>query len=251
LNDKIINETQKSASLRTLERGLDVLDCFCRGSAKLTLTDITDLTGLNPSTAFRILATLEKRDYLKRDAETKKYQLGTQVLSLILPSLEAYDLRTIAKPYMQELFDTCNESVSLYLPLVEHRLCLERIETTHALRRVINIGERLPINKGAGGKVLLAWMAEDKLKQLMKKGLEIPSGDLKKIRERGYAMSVGEREKGVSAIAAPLYDATGKVVAALAIAAPEIRFTPEIMLRTAPLVVRAAEQISAALGYKK
>jgi IclR family transcriptional regulator, KDG regulon repressor len=251
LKENNIDGKQVSSSLRTLERGLDVLDCFCRGTAKLTLTDITDLTGLNPSTAFRILATLEKRDYLKRDAETKKYQLGTQVLSLILPSLEAYDLRSIAKPYMQELFDTSNESVSLYLPLGEYRLCLERIETTYALRRVINIGERLPINKGAGGKALLAWMAEDKLKQLMKKGLEIPSGDLKKIRERGYAMSVGEREKGVSAVAAPLFDSGGKIVASLSIAAPEIRFSREIMDRTAPLVVRAAEQISAALGYKK
>ena len=103
------DEKQTPASLRTLERGLDVLDCFCQGSSKLSLTEVAALTGLNPSTAHRIFATLEKRNYLKRDPETKKYQLGPQLFRLFLPSLEASDLRSIAKPHMQRLFDACNE----------------------------------------------------------------------------------------------------------------------------------------------
>jgi DNA-binding IclR family transcriptional regulator len=250
VNDFTADDKQKPVSLRTLERGLDVLDCFCQGSAKLSLTDVTALTGLNPSTAYRIFATLEKRNYLKRDPETKKYQLGPQLFRLFLPSLEASDLRGIAKPYMQKLYDICNESVSLYVALGEYRLCLERIETTHALRRVINVGERLPIHKGAGGKALLAWMPEKQLSKLIDDKLVISVDELVKIRHQGYAVSVGERELGVAAIAAPIFDAGGHVIASLSASAPEIRFTPDVLKETIPLVIQTAEQISLALGYK-
>ncbi len=250
MNDIDPDEKQTPVSLRTLERGLDVLDCFCQGSSKLSLTEVTTLTGLNPSTAHRIFATLEKRNYLKRDPETKKYQLGPQLFRLFLPSLEASDLRSIAKPHMQQLFDSSNESVSLYVALGEYRLCMERIETTHALRRVINVGERLPINKGAGGKALLAWMPEKQLKLLLANNIAIPLDELAAIRHRGYAISIGEREQGVAAIAAPIFDASGQIIASLAIAAPEIRFTADVIKNTVPLVVRTAEQISSALGYK-
>jgi IclR family transcriptional regulator, KDG regulon repressor len=251
VNDFSADEKQKPVSLRTLERGLDVLDCFCQGPSKLSLTEVTALTGLNPSTAYRIFATLEKRNYLKRDPETRKYQLGPQLIRLFLPSLDASDLRSIARPHMQKLFDSCNESVSLFVALGEYRLCLERIETTHALRRVINIGERLPINRGAGGKALLAWMPQQQLRQLSEDGLVLPLDELEPIRHRGYAVSTGEREKGVAAIAAPIFDASGQLIASLSISAPEIRFVPDVLETTIPLVVQAAEQISSALGFRQ
>ena len=232
-------------SLRTLERGLDVLDCFTKESLNLSLTEITEITGLNPSTAFRILTTLEKRDYLKRDQETKKYKLGDQILSLHHISISESDLISIAKPYMQELFDRCQESVSIYLPIGENRLCLERIETKHMLGRVINVGESLPINKGAGGKALLAWLSKKDLNLLSKKGLEISEEELKEIRKKGYAISFGEREPGVVAIAAPIFNSKNELVAALSVAAPEVRFGDDVIEKLIPLIKEGAKKITA------
>lgn len=246
-----IDTKQSGTSLRTLERGLDVLDCFRHDSARLSLTEISAKIGLNPSTTFRILATLEGRNYIKRDSETKKYQLGSQILYLLSPSLEAFDLRPIALPYMQQLHDIYNESVTLYVMLDGYRVCLDRIETTHGLRRVINIGDRLPLTRGAGGKVLLAWLPEHQRNKLWSADPAIPLEQLEQVRQEGFACSISEREEGVAAIAAPIFDATGQVIAALSIAVPTVRITPEAIQAMIPDVVKTAENISLALGWKK
>ena len=240
---------QNAVSLRTLERGLDVLDCFCQGTTKLSLTEISVRIGLNPSTTSRILSTLEMRNYISRSPETKRYQLGSQVFSLLVPSIEAQDLRSIAAPHMLTLYNLCNESVSLYVVLDGCRVCLDRIETTHSLRRVINVGDRLSLSKGAGGKILLAWMSAAEKQQ---QGIDVAplTEELEKCKRAGYAVSIGEREEGVAAIAAPIFSANGEVIAAIGLSGPTIRFTVDFIQKIVPHVVTAAKGISANLGYK-
>lgn len=240
-----------SPSVRALERGLDVLDCFCQGETKLSLTEIAARINLNPSTATRILATLEKRNYLTRNSETKKYQLGSQILCLITPSTQSFDLSSVAAPYMRELFEAYNESVTLYVVNDNYRVCVARIETTHALRRVVNIGDRLPLTRGASGKVLLAWLPEDRRKAIWSADPVILCEELDKIRYQGYSISVSEREEGVAAVSAPIFDASNQVVAALAIAGPTARLTYDKLESMVPSVVQKAQDISRALGYKK
>jgi DNA-binding IclR family transcriptional regulator len=240
---------QGAVSLRTLERGLDVLDCFCHGKTNLSLTEISSRIGLNPSTTSRILSTLEMRNYIARNPETKRYQLGSQVWSLSVPSLESSDLRSLAAPHMLALYNMCNESVSLYVALDGRRVVLDRIETTHPLRRVINIGDRLSLSKGAGGKMLLAWMPEIERSQ---HGFEIPelTEELEKCKRQGFAVSAGERELGVGAIAAPIFSASGQVVAALGLSGPTVRFTNDFIHKMIPHIMRTAELISSDLGYR-
>lgn len=237
-------------SLRTLERGLDVLDCFGRGEARLSLTEIAARINLNPSTATRILATLEKRKYIIRNSETKKYQLGPQILCLIPPSVRSFELTNVAPPYMKQLFDLFNESVTLYVLLDGQRVCVDRIETSHALRRVVNIGDRLSLTRGASGKILLASLPEDLKQTIWSADPAIPFDELAQIQKQGYAISTGEREEGVTAIAAPIFDANNKVIAALAIAGPTIRLTKAVRERMLPSVIQTAKDISHALGQK-
>lgn len=250
MKETATDDKQSTPSLRTLERGLDVLDCFCQGVTRLSLTEIAAKTGLNPSTAFRILATLENRSYISRNAETKKYQLGSQVLRLLSPSMESFDLRSVAAPYLRQLYDQSNESVSLYVVLDGHRVCLDRIETTHPLRRVIHIGDRLPLTRGAAGKVLLAWMPDVKKEASKIPRSSISSAELEKIKQQHFSVSIGEREEGVVAIATPVFDANGEVVAALSMSGPTVRFTSEFIDAMIPLIIKAGEQFSLALGYQ-
>jgi len=151
---RMIDDTAtNSAGLRTLERGLDVLDIFSHGATKLTLTEIAAKINLSPSTASRLLNTLLNRGYLSRDAETKKYVIGSQALRLNASSFRTFDLRPLAEPIMRRLAERYNESITLYVALDGQRVCIDRVETTHALRHVVNIGDRLPLVRGAGGKI--------------------------------------------------------------------------------------------------
>lgn len=249
MNHHTEDSKQSVVALRTLERGLDVLDCFCHGTTNLSLTEISSRIGLNPSTTSRILSTLEMRNYITRNSETRKYQLGSQVLSLSVPSVESSDLRSIAAPHMQTLYNLCNESVSLYVVLDGWRVVLDRIETTHPLRRVINIGDRLSLSKGAGGKVLLAWMTAAEKVQHGFDSLELAE-ELERCRSQGFSVSLGEREVGVGAIAAPIFAANGQVIAALGLSGPTVRFTYDFISKMIPHVKVTAELISTDLGYR-
>ena len=243
--------SQASAGLRTLERGLDVLDLFCHGATKLSLTEIAARINLTPSTTSRVLSTLSNRGYLSRDTETKKYVIGSQALRLTSSSFRTFDLRPIAAPILKKLADQYNESISLYIILDNHRVCIERIETTHALRHVVNIGDRLPLARGAGGKALLAWLPPEERKTVLPPGEFISNSELAKIKKQGYALSMGERDQGVGAIAAPVFDAEGRLVCSLSLAAPLTRLDRESFEKIAPDLVSAANQISAALGFAK
>lgn len=237
-------------SLRTLERGLDVLDSFCQGTAELSLTEIAAKINLTPSTALRILSTLERRHYLSRDKETKKYQLGEQVLQLRLHSASAFDLNRIAAPYMRRFFELFNESVTLFVAAENQRLCVERIETTHALRHVVHIGDRLPLTRGAGGKALLAYLPIKLQQSLIHDDPALTSAELVDIRRLGYAKSFGERDAGVAAIAAPIFDAQGNIAASLASAGPTARMSAQRLEQMLPHLIQAADDVSRALGYK-
>lgn len=249
---KAIDDTAQTASgLRTLERGLDVLDLFGHGAVRLSLTEIADKISLSPSTASRLLHTLLLRGYLSRDEETKKYIIGSQALRLTASSFRTFDLRPLAAPVLRMLAEKYNESLSLYVVLDGSRVCIDRIETTHALRHVVNIGDRLPLARGAGGKALLAWIPEEERKKIIPPEENLPSSELARIQKQGFAISMGERDQGVGAIAAPVFDAEGRLQCSLSLSAPIVRFNREAFERIAPDIVNAASQISAALGYKK
>ncbi len=245
-----IDAKNEVPSLRTLERGLDVLDCFCQGETKLSLTEIAARVRLNPSTASRILSTLEKKHYISRNGETKKYQLGSQILCLISPAAQTFELSSVARPHMRSLFELYNESITLYIALNGQRVCIDRIETTHSLRRVVNIGDRFSLTRGASGKVFLAWMPEEQRKALWNADPLIPYDEFGQIKRQGYAISIGERERGVAAIAAPIFSAGSQIVAALSMAGPTVRLTHGVIEQMIPSVVQTANAISKALGYK-
>jgi len=245
------DSVQNSAGLRTLERGLDVLDIFSRGAVKLTLSEIAAQIGLSPSTASRLLNTLLSRGYLARDPDTKKYGIGSQALRLNASSFRSFDLRPLAMPLMRRLAEQYNESVTLYVALDGQRVCIERVETTHALRQVVDVGDRLPLARGAGGKVLLAWMSEEERKTVISSGEAVSDFELAQIRKKGYAVSIGERDRGVGAVAAPVFGSDGCIRCALSLSAPIVRLNREGFEKIAPDIVGAALQISVGLGYVK
>ena len=153
---------------RSLERAFDILECFLGEQKELTLNQIAKFTKLSPSTAHRLIATLEKRNYVVRDEESKKYTLGSMIAKLgyVTTGKMGLDFKSVARKYMAKLHEMYNESISLYVLDGDKRLCIDRIESTYELRRAINIGSSFPLGIGAAGRVLVAYLEQDEVDDL-------------------------------------------------------------------------------------
>jgi IclR family transcriptional regulator, KDG regulon repressor len=238
----------KDTPVRAIERALDILDCFEPGKLELTLTDIANAISLSMSTTSRIVATLEKRSYLARNIDTQRYSLGSRIAQIGALGLSNLELRKVALPFMRDLNALYNEGVSLYVIQDEDRICVERVESTLPLRRVVNVGDRHPLTRGAAGRVLLAYLPREKRKAILTKDPYTTEEALEELRHGGYTVSLGEREDGVSSIAAPIEDARCEVIAALSMSGPSVRFEGSGFSDKIARVKKTAEQISKALG---
>ena len=144
---------------------------------------------------------------------------------------------------MKELRDTIQESVSLYIPVNDQRMCVQRVNSNHSLRQFIEIGDRLPLNRGSGGKLLIAYM------QLMQQ--DVDPGEIASILNKGYAVSIEEREQGVASVSAPVRNNKAEVIASLTISGSAFRFQSNNLQSYIYETVQTAKRISGLLGYQK
>jgi IclR family KDG regulon transcriptional repressor len=238
-----------NASVKVVERTLRMLNCFTKETLSLSLVEIAREINLPPSTASRILSTLESYNFLYRDEETQRYYLGPSVARLGTLCYSHMDFRRIAVPYMIQLRELFNESVGLYIASKGYRVCIERIESTHPLKRILNIGDRLPLTRGASGRLLLAYQPQAVIDELLIEDPYTSRERLAEIRTLGYSMSRGEREEGVVSVAAPIFDSLHKVVAALNISGPSARIDTDLMEEMALKSRDYAMRISREMGY--
>lgn len=235
---------------RSIERAFDILECFLGEHSTLTLKQIIQETSLSASTVHRLMATLEKRNYVVRDETSKEYALGSMVskLGYVTTGKMGLDFKSVARKYMAQLHEMYNESISLYVLDGDKRLCIDRIESTHELRRAINIGSSFPLGIGAAGRVLVAYLDQDKVYDLYL-DIDLTSPEYVTIKEQGFIISEGEREIGLSAVAAPIFDFTGKVIGALSLSGPSLRLERERLENIALHVKKKSELISQEMGY--
>lgn len=240
---------ENDSNIRAIDRAIRILKAFRQEKLELTLTEIALEVDLARSTTSRILATLESHDFLARDEDSQKYYLGSEMARLGALCYANLDFRKIALPFMIELRDLYNESISLYVVEGDQRVCVERVESTHPLRRVVNIGDRLSLTRGASGRLLLAYMDKKHIEKIVNNDPVITIEALEKARKSEYTISRGEREAGVTSIATPIFNAQKRVVAALTISGPSDRLAEEDIPERVKTLQRYAKLISAALGY--
>jgi DNA-binding IclR family transcriptional regulator len=247
------NKMEKKTTTRSLERALDIIECFIDNDKELSLMEISEITNLSPSTVHRLINSLLERGFVARSNANKKFFLGPKIA--VLGSSSRYNMsdnfKEIAKEYMVELRDKDNENVSLYLLDGDYKLCIERVMSSRSLRQIINIGDRVTIEKGSTGRVFLAHCSEEKLMELKQKYPEIDLNKVFETRIKGYAFSKGEREEGLVGIAAPIYDVEGKLKAVLSLSGPSIRFLNENLSEKIKDTIEVAKKISKAIGYQE
>lgn len=240
---------ENKLTVRAVERALDILLCFVKDS-QLSMMEIVERTGLNKSTVFRLLATLEKKGFVKRHPETEKYLLGFRIWELSANLDHSDDPAVLFLPEMERLRDELDETVSLYIRDGVERVRIQAVESNQAIRRVAPIGARMPLSIGASSKVLVAFGGEELLEKVLNEA-EWPENvskekfveQLAEIRQTGYAISIEEREAGTAAVAVPILSRSGRLVAALTVSGPVSRMNAETMLRFVPRMKESAERM--------
>lgn len=241
----------EDSNVRVLVRGLSILDCFSKEKPALTLMEIASAADLNPSTTSRLIATLESFGYLKRDPATLAYSLGYKLAHLGAMALSSVDIRDLARPFLLNLRNRYNESVALFIMHSNQRICIDSIESTHLLHRVISIGTRSTMTHGASGRLLLAFMSDEFISSVISSDPSITMEKLEEIRRLGYSVSIDEYHEHLTAIAVPVRDAEGKVFASLFLSGPTFRIPKEKIPDIAMRMIENANELSRQLGYTK
>ncbi|WP_310831283.1 IclR family transcriptional regulator [Paenibacillus pedocola] len=239
----------RKLTVRAVERALDILLCFTQES-DLSLTEIAAKISLHKSTVHRLLTTLEEKGFLLRNEATDKYRLGIRIweLSTHLPTLD--EPAALLLPAMERLRDQLGETVSLYLRDDLERVRIQAVQSHQAIRRVAQIGARLPLSVGASSKVLAAYappevqvrlLADSSWPEAVDRSLYLEQ--LKEITRCGYATSFEEREPGAAAVAVPIVGRSGKVVAALSLSGPVSRLSRETLEQYAAILTENAAEM--------
>jgi DNA-binding IclR family transcriptional regulator len=223
----------------------------------LGVTELSNRLGINKSRTYRMLCTLEHNRFVLQDERTTTYSLGPQAFVIGVAASQQNILVRAAQKHMLALNQSINETIVLRVREGLETVCVARCETTHQVRSVGSVGNRRPLSSGASGKLLLAFSQDAIRNEFFVRMKHLPAAaepmaladELAAVARKGYAMSAGEVTSGAVAIAVPVRDVSGDVVAALSISGPEARISrieiPDYLER----LQACSRQISAELGY--
>lgn len=245
------------SEIRSVVHALSVVDrVMAEGVVKVR--QVADELGIAPSSAHRLLGTLASQGYVSQDPYNRVYRPGPKLLAFTGTGLATRDVRHAAHRPMEELAAATGESISLSVLVRSEVEFVDGIESAHVLRASPRIGARLPAYGTAGGRVMLADLAPADVARLFEGGLRkltsrtvdtVAELDtvLARIRQTGYAVSREESTGGISAVAVPIRDASGRAAAALAVVAPTERLPDHGMSVVIDQLTRAAAETTAAL----
>jgi IclR family KDG regulon transcriptional repressor len=250
-------DTQNTS--KVLQKALLVLETLARRGGESGVSELAREVALDKSTVYRLLNTLVDSGYLARD-HTGRYRLTVRLSELAKAAPAAPSLLELALPQLRRLAKATSETAYIAVVHDDMAIFLDKIEGNQTIRVHTPNGSRIPLHCGSAAKVLLAYQSpeliarvSDKLKQMTDYSITNSIAlqkELVSIRKRGFAIGQQEWRLGVSGVAAPARDATGAVVAGLALSGPSDRLGKSRLLELAPAVVEAAQRLSATLGWR-
>lgn len=248
------------ARLSSVANSIRLLGSFSGEENELGITVLASRLRLAKSTVHRLAATLTSARFLEQNPETGKYRLGLALFELGSLVRARMDVADAARQKLRELLEQTGETVQL--GIIDHHsvLYIYEMESRRAIRMAAAVGARAPLHCTAVGKVLLASQPADYVRETLERGLtgytdktitrrEAVLDLLEDVRSRDYAIDDEESEPGLRAIATPVRNHTGLVIAALGVAAPVQRMNKKVMQTTVPTVMAIGQAVSARLGY--
>ncbi|OEJ28151.1 IclR family transcriptional regulator [Streptomyces agglomeratus] len=244
-------------------RSLDILELFLEGDGTLSAPDVTRRLQLPRTTVHELLTTLAARSYVVPVPDQPgRYRLGVRTYQLGSRYAEQLDLAAEGQQVAREVAETCDETVHVAILEDADVIYIAKVDSTHAVRMVSAAGRRLPAHCTSVGKMLLASLPEAELDARVE-GRDLAAmtpnsitdpGELRTalagIRARGLAFEHRESNPDVSCVAAPVRDSAGRVVAALSISVPMIRWSEAREAELAELAAKGAADLSVRLGHR-
>jgi DNA-binding IclR family transcriptional regulator len=236
-------------------RAITVLDTLADGG-ELGTNEIARRTGMTPSTVSRQLGTLAASGLVERVTSTGRYRLGIRLVHLANAVLARLDVREVARPHLVALVDATGETATLSVPGDEDAITVDFVPGAHQIQPVSRLGRPSIAHATSAGKVVLAFsgreLPQGPLRAYTTRTVTDPKAlatEIETVRERGYAQAVGEREPGLTAIAAPIRSARGELEAVVALQGPTSRFDDNAVDAALPLLLERANAVSRELGW--
>src|SRR5438067_2778304 len=245
-----------ASPVTAVERALNILEAAAHRRDGLTNSEISRKLGIPKSSASYILRTLERRGYLRREAESGRYRLGLQILSLGGDAQANLDIADVALPFMRALVEKIHMTVHLAVLDQGEAVYIEKVEAPGFFRVNTWVGRRMFLHSTSVGKCLLAWLPKHDVETLVKQqGLKKRTpktstsitkllADAEHAKQSGYAVDDEENSLGARCLGAPVFDVAGNVVAALGASGTLTQVDEASMPRLVEAVKETARRIS-------
>jgi DNA-binding IclR family transcriptional regulator len=242
---------------RVLERAARIVEMLAQAGRPLGVTEVARSLGLQKSTTHRLLTALTRVELVRGDVNTRRYTLGFRLLRWTAAWLDRLDVRTRALPHLQKLREKCQETVSLSLRDGRGRVAVERLETAHELRFVVDLGNPAPLHVGAGGKAILAFLPEREAREILDaagvrgraRGLLLR--ELAEVRRLGSSVTRGERVPGSGSVSAPVFNHEERAIGSVSILSLAVRMPEDVVRSHRELVRQTADAVSRELGWRR
>ncbi len=247
------------SSVQALDRALHILQIVAEADG-LTLTEIANLAEIAPSTAHRLLMTLQGRGFVQIDDELGNWVVGVGAFGVGMSFLRSRKLVTMGRRVMHELMESSGETANLGVEEEGEVVFISQVETHEAMRAFFRPGRRGAVHASGIGKALLAAMPEERIRALIEaRGLKAFTAntltsaksllaDLREIRARGWSLDNEEHTLGMRCIASVVYNEYGEAIAGVSISGPTVRITDKRLAELGEQVRKASLDITAAIG---
>lgn len=221
-----------SGGVAAVDRAIAILRAVALQGSPITLADLARATGFYKSTLLRLLTSLERGALVVRRSDGR-YALGPYAHNLGRSYEATYRISAVLTPLLEEMVENGSESASFHAYHdTQYRICLMRIDSHHSTLDRINVGDLLPIDRGAAGKLIVAFHGTG----------------LAPTRDNLVATSIGERDPQCAAVAAAVLGADNDLMGAISLSGPKERFTDESIAKQSEMVVDAARRATEMLG---
>ena len=251
---------QTSNGVQSLNRAMSILDALAECDEGLTLTLLAKRVALPPSSAHRLLTTLQRQRFVRFDSASMTWHVGVQAFVVGNAFARSCDVVMLAKPHMRRLMEQTGETVNLYVLNGGGAVCMAQVQSPQLIRAISRPGGGLGMHRSAAGKAMLAHMTKDEVVDIVAKhgmsrstpntivSLKKLQAELARTRSRGFAVDNEEFAMGLRCIAAPIFGERGVANAALSVAGPAVRITDDRLSTLGDIVAAAARSVTIELG---
>lgn len=253
-------KSPREGGVQSITRALTILKALSEHDEGLTLTELAKSIGLPPSSAHRILTTLQRQRFVRFEPATMSWLVGVEAFVVGNSFARSRDIVSLAVPHMRRLMGKTGETVNFFMQDGDEVLCMAQIQSQQMVRAISRPGGGVGMHRSAAGKTILAHMADGDVDGVVERnGLprftdhtivtpEALSLELFRVRQRGFAVDNEEFTIGLRCIAAPIFDEAGAVHSAISIAGPTSRITESRVDALGELAALCARTVTSEIG---